>query len=344
MSAGGRLANRIRMRCLYTGESFRHLKGSPMAIDNKCPIPLATGDQALLESQVMAHLAHGSEWWAHPLGISKVFIDSREATVVHLDGHTELSDGKTFPMDSYAIGHLLPYAEPGVQVNGAPGLRVEAIRGTELHLTRVGGTSRLVLRGTSSTRWRQELADRWQSLDSDGYPPLWRDQILSSFERDDETKYPRVTKRDRDVAWLGSALLRRIALFHTSSSSYSTRSWLADGEWVFELDTRRDVPLDHDTLLARLTDPVWGLPLRINRSYCSCDGPPLPDDRWYTRQCTYHLAHTGGRPGGLQIRFRHYPPAGGTPREKLKRIGANPSWLDRVMPGIPADDSSEAFA
>jgi hypothetical protein len=81
-----------------------------------------------LESQVMAHLAHGSDWWAHPVGISEVRILPERDVVVHLDSHTTLLDGQTFAMSSYAVAHLLPYPEPGVQVNGAPGLRVEAIR------------------------------------------------------------------------------------------------------------------------------------------------------------------------------------------------------------------------
>lgn len=342
MSAGGRLANYIRKRCLYTGESFRYLKGSLKAIDNERPIPVATGDQALLESQVMAHLARGSEWWAHPVGISKVRITPRGDVVVHLDGHTELSGGRTFPMGSYAVEHLLPSAEPGIQVDGAVGLRVDAVQGTDLHLTRVGGSSRLVLRGTSGTRWRRELSDRWRSLDSGGYPPLWRESVLSSFERDDETAYPRTTRADRDLAWLGSGLLRRIALFHTASSAYSTRSWIAHGEWKFELETRRDVPLDHNSFLKLLADPTWGLPLRISRSHCSCDDQPRPHDAWYTRQCTYHLVHAGGQPGALQIRFLHYPSPDGNIREKLERAGAAPAWLDRVMPKSTSDDSSEA--
>jgi hypothetical protein len=231
MSARGFRTKRIRMRRLYTGESYSHLKGSRTPIDKEKPVPAAEADQALLESQVMAHLAHGSDWWAHPVGISEVHIPPGGDVVVYLDGHTALLDGQTFAMSSYAVAHLLPYAEPGIQVSGAPGLRVKAIRGTDLHLTRVGGDSHLVLRGTPGTRWQQELSDRWRSLDSGGYPPLWWEPALSSFERDDEAKHPRVRKRDRDFAWLGSGLLRRVALFHTSNSSYSTRSWLADGEW-----------------------------------------------------------------------------------------------------------------
>lgn len=40
----------------------------------------------------------------------------------------------------------------GVQVDDAPGVRVEAIQCTDLHLTRVGSNSRLVLCGTPGTQ------------------------------------------------------------------------------------------------------------------------------------------------------------------------------------------------
>jgi hypothetical protein len=172
---------------------------------------------------------------------------------------------------------------------------------------------------------------------------LWQEPTLSSFERDDEAEYPRVRKRDRDFAWLGSDLLRRVALFYTTNFPYSTRSWLADGEWVFELDTQREVQLNHKKFLDLLKDPVGGLPLRISQSHCSCDDPPLADDGWYMRQCTYHLVDKEGRPGGLQIRFRHRSKLGSNVREQLKRSGADPKWLDCVMPSSTANDSSEAF-
>ena len=55
MSAGGRLANRIQMRCLYTGESFRHLKGSLTAIDNERP-GTRSGEAFRAETLIMASL------------------------------------------------------------------------------------------------------------------------------------------------------------------------------------------------------------------------------------------------------------------------------------------------
>jgi len=83
-------------------------------------------------------------------------------------------------------------------------------------------------------------------------------------------------KDDRELAWLGSGLLRRIALFHSkASAAYSVRSWISDHEWKFELSMRRDVPFDHHRFVERLIDPAWGLPAAVSHSHCSRDGPPL---------------------------------------------------------------------
>lgn len=267
------------------------------------------------------------------MGISNARVSSENPIVVQLDSHVEISQGDNYPMAFHALDRLLPYAEPGVQVNGVPGLRIAVIRRDDLHLTLVNTNSRLILRGIPGTRWSTYLDQRWKSLDADGYPPLWKASTLTTHERDDADSCRLVRKTELDMQWLGSGLLRRIALFHTSSSAYSTRSWITDDEWIFELDTRNDVPLDHDTLLSRLTDPVWGLPLRVSSHHCTCDDPPPPDSR-YTRQCTYHLVNSQGLRCGMQIRFRSGPAVytDDSTRDELVRLGADSGWLDRVLP------------
>lgn len=334
MAAGGRLKQLLRTRCLHTGESPRQLKGAGEEIDNRRPIPDAEGDQAVLESQVFSKLSDGGTWWAHPLGIAKVRLSRREPVFVHLDSHTELSQGEKYPMSSHALDRILPFAEPGVQVNGVIGLRVAGIDGADLHLRLVNSESHLVIRGIPGTQWRDDLDARWESLQEDGYPPLWESPSQTIHENDDKKAHPGVRGTELDISWLGSGLLRRVALFHTISSAYSTRSWITGDEWIFELDTRHDVRLDHDRLLSRLTDPIWGLPLRIGDHHCSCDDPPLTNAR-YMRQCTYHLEHTGNQPCGLQFRFRSGPTVyGKNVREELGRLGADTAWLDRILPRV----------
>lgn len=335
MSAGGRLPTLVRKRIAYTGEPYQFALEALRNAGHPMPLPDSWGDQALLESQVLSKLGDGGSWSAHPLGISGVRLSPDKPVEVHLDSHVELSKGEDYPMAWHVLDRLLPYAEPDIQVNGILGLRIAAIRGNYLHLKLAETESRLVIRGIPGTRWEDYLDERWDSLVKADAPPLWRSPLVSDHERKDEQSHPHVRRTERDIAWIGAGLLRRIGLFHTSSSAYSTRSWITGNEWIFELDSRYDVPLDHDTLLARLTAAGWGLPLRMIEHHCTCNGPQLESDR-YIRQCTYELAHRE-RPGcGLQLRFRWGPAVYGRDvRRQLERLGADIDWLDRVLPGVP---------
>lgn len=333
MSSGGRLSTLVRTRITYTGETYQFALEALKNTLNPTRLPDSTGDQALLESQVLSKLGDGGTWSAHPVGIAGVRLRPGRPTVVYLDNHVELSQGEDYPVAWHALDRLLPYTESDIQVGGVLGLRIAAIRGNDLHLTLAETESRLIIRGVPGTKWDDYLEDRWKDLVRAHAAPLWRSPSFTHLERRDEQSHPLVRGTEKDIAWVGAGLLRRIALFHTSSSAYSTRSWITGSEWIFELDTRRDVPLDHDTLLARLTDPVWGLPLRVVEHHCTCDDPPFQNDR-YMRQCVYELAHRDGPGCGLQFRFRWGRAAyGKDARKQLERLGADTGWLDRVLPG-----------
>ncbi|MFJ8675154.1 hypothetical protein [Streptomyces sp. NPDC093589] len=234
-------------------------------------------------------------------------------------------------MSEYALAHLLPSAEPGVQVGGVMRLRVAGVRDLDLHLKLVNTESSLVLRGTRGTRWRDLLAERRRDLEEGGLVPLWDEPGPSSHELDDEREFASLVQRSRDLAWLGSGLLRRIAMFQHASTAYSTRSWITGNEWIFELDTHRDVPLAHDAFLKCLMDDVWGLPLKITHQFCDCS---LQGTARRGYQCTYYLEHRHPEvPGIMQIRFRWGDPAHGDDmRERFEELNADREWLNRVLP------------
>ncbi|MBX7473492.1 hypothetical protein K1Y80_46580 [Streptomyces sp. MAG02] len=234
-------------------------------------------------------------------------------------------------MADYALAHLLPSAEPGVQVGGVMRLRVIGVRDMDLHLNLVRTDSRLVLRGAPGTRWRPLLARQRRDLEEGGLVPLWDEAEASPYELADEREYTSLVRTDRDLAWLGSGLLRRIAVFQNFSTAYSTRSWIAGNEWIFELDTHRDVSLAHDAFLNRLMDDVWGLPLRVMRRYCGCG---LRATALRGHQCTFYLEHQHPDvPGVMQIRFRWGDPVHGDGvRQRLEDLNADRGWLDRVLP------------
>ncbi|MGP3927939.1 hypothetical protein [Streptomyces sp. 8N616] len=329
------------MRNLYTGEPHQLALEALRHADNRIPIPQASTQQAYLESQILAHLNSGGWWWAHPLGISAIRPSDRWPVVL-LDSHTELSGGAAHPMSDFAIVQLLPYAEPGIQVHAIPGVRVAATRGADLHLAMIGTDARVILRATKGTNWRQELSERRESLLDGKLHPLWEEPGLTHYEREHEAEAPLTMRAERNLAWLGSGLFRRIALFHTSSSAYSTRSWIQSDEWRIELDTATGVSLDHNGFLARLCDRSWGIPLKIERHNCTCH-LQFPPNRPLSRQCTYYLAHTHDDSGELQIRFRSeraFEDDG--VRATLESVGAEQSWLNRVLPATEASEDAEA--
>ncbi|MFC8129659.1 hypothetical protein [Streptomyces sp. NPDC057302] len=344
MTSGGRLEKLARTQQLYTGEPFAVAKKVMRGRDNHHPIHSGRPQQAHLEAEVFAKLCSGGQWWAHPLGLSHVQ-STTKSTVVHLDSHTTLSNGTSYARSGHALDQLLPSAEPGVQVNRVVGLRVVGIDGSDLHLTLVDSECHLVLRGIPGTDWAGELDECLRRYEKAEAPPLWQEPKLTTFEEAHIRDYPEMWKAERGLDWLGSALLRRIAIFQTASTAYSTRSWITGDEWIFELDTVRGIRLEHDVFLRHLLDPVWGLPLRIERQYCSCRPEQELGDSTYTLQCTYNLVHRGMNSGGLQLRFRHGPGVytGGT-RIKLGELGAPFRWLDRVLPEHSPDVASPSDA
>ncbi|MFE7533367.1 hypothetical protein ACFU67_03720 [Streptomyces rhizosphaericola] len=333
MAAGGRLTNLARTRSCYSGEPVQYAAEALRAYREDPFIPEAHGEQAVLESHVMTELGRGGEWWAHPVGIAGMRLAPGRPVVV-LDGHSGSRPGRKFPMADFALARLLPFAEPGIQVNGVMRLRVGDVRKADLHLELVDTDSRLVLRGTPGTRWRDVLAERRRDLEEGGLLPLWDEAEVSSYELEDEREFASLVRTGNDLAWLGSGLLRRIAMFQNFSTAYSTRSWITGDEWIFELDTLRDVPLDHDGFLDRLMDEILGLPLRITRRYCDCR--LLGRARGY--QCTFYLEHRHPDVRGvMQIRFRWGDSVyGDDVRDRLEDLDADQDWLDRVLPRRPA--------
>lgn len=328
MAAGGRLTHLARTRGRYSGEPFQYASEALRTHRHAPLLPDARGEQAVLEAQVMKELGRGGEWWAHPMGISGVRLEAG-CTVVLLDSHSGSRPGRAFPMSEYSLTHLLPCAEPGVQVGGVMCLRVAKIHHADLHLRLVCTDTRLVLRGVPGTHWSELLEQRWRNLERSGFVPLWLDAAPSPYELEDERQFASLVQDERDLAWLGSGLLRRIAMFQSFSTAYSTRSWINADEWIFELDTHRDVPLAHDAFLASLTENNWGIPMRIARRYCNCG---VSGRGGY--QCTFYLEHRHPDvPGTMQIRFR-WGDAGDVAhvRGRWEQLQADADWLDRVLP------------
>jgi hypothetical protein len=299
-------------------------------------IPDATGPQEHLEALILEHLRGDVDYFAHPLGIASV-TPRPDSITVTLDASTTRHDRL---LAAHALEGLLPAEVPTelrtegeTPVIGVPGLRVAQASRSALHLTLAKTTASLILTSDNSIDWSDLLATRESDLAADGYTPCWSEANFTDAERTFHRDHADLCQAVKEAAWLPSGLLRRVGLFHEVSTAFCTRYWVAGFDlWRFELKHEHGVPAPHEEFLAHLTDPKWGISLRVGRVHCVCDAPGI--DPQYDRQCTARLSSTGTREGTLQLRFT-------TMRNRcdysdvyhdLVRADAPQEWIRRVMP------------
>lgn len=305
------------------------------AAPGKPPIPTVDGAQSLLESRIMEVLSGGGWWWSHPFGVSSVSPHGHQATV-RLDAYTSDFSHRRATRVSHVIERLLPVAVPDVQVHGPIGLRVATANHRDMLLTLLGTNARVLLRASGEAAgWDTAIGEYAKLCTNQGIKPLWHNTGLSGEEYRDLSEYRRLEEDRNELAWLGSGLLRRIALFYNYSSAYSIKSWITGSEWRFELDHSRDTRVNHDGFISALVDERWGLPLRLTGRHCQCD---LPRDLIGAiegdRACTIFLSPAEPTyRGTLQIRFRSLGSGGPNydPRRELELVGADHKWLGRVF-------------
>lgn len=331
MAAGGHNKARAEKRIVYTGEEHE-LAAEAIPRRGDYRLPAAYGDQARLETQVLLNLGTSGSWWAHPIGISSVS-PGKGIIVVRLDKQT-LLNGQSYDLADHVLASLLPSGEAGaLQVNGVLGLRVSSIKRHVLRVALAGAGATVALRSADETDWAALIEERRRRFEGTEFTPLWQQPGITDYERETRACYQSVYTAEDQIAWLGSALLRRINLFASASSAYSTRWWMTGDELIFELDRVPEIPADHDVFLRELTHHIWGIALRVADRHCDCVSAAAQHRDSY--QCTYRLAHRGGLRGRMQIRFRAVEPYDRTElREQLEGTGAESGWLARVLPYV----------
>ncbi|MVU82318.1 hypothetical protein GPX89_34420 [Nocardia sp. ET3-3] len=311
-----------------------------LMIDPRKPIPAASDHQAQLEAMVLRQLADRRLRSPHPFGIARVRLLADNTPIIHLDSHGWAFE-KKYSSRLTVSETVLPHAQLDVEeVYGAIGLRVTAADERDMIVQLLGTNAKVILRTKERTAWTEYLRIRREKLFHEhGCIPLWEEPSLTAHERrhlDRHGRHPAET----DMAWLGSALLRRIAVLRTFGNAYSFRLWTNFEDWVIETSTRRDVPLNHSELMAWFTDPRWGAELRLQSEHCECRADSLFDTC-----CRFNLAHKGGEPGGLQMRFHHERHSDTIDyRQELEAVGTEAKWLDRVLPLEAGADGIETPA
>ncbi|MFJ5548666.1 hypothetical protein [Streptomyces sp. NPDC093225] len=300
------------------------------------PAPPAADAQALLESWVLEQLGLSPDLSAHPFGVASLTCSAASLTL-HLDPYLG-RERHSFP--EHCLHRLLPAAPApgsGDELGGIPGLRVGGTeaggRKLRLHMVDGLGPAQLTLAlppGLPETWPAVERRHRsW--VKGHGMRPLWATPWLDYEESD---YLDACLARARSArATMGSALLRRLALFHTSAAFYRVRCWDEGDTWKIDACTANPSTQGHDQLLQRLCHPRWGLPVNLAHAFCHCAGHESPYAWGHT--CAFYL--DGLEPSGAEAIYLrvHASPEGrdhDRQIETLRRAGAPKEWMDRAFP------------
>ncbi|MER5974603.1 hypothetical protein ABT112_33705 [Streptomyces sp. NPDC002055] len=302
------------------------------------PAPTASPAQTRLESRVLAQLGTSPSLCAHPFGIASL-TSSGTSLTLHLDAYL---DQERYSFPEHCLSRLLPAAPApgsGDDVPGIPGLRVSGVkaRGRQLHLHMVKGPGQAA---TLVLALPNGLAEDWADIEGrhrhwcehNGLRPLWTAPELDPVEADFLQAYPSLERgRTRQDA-VGSALLRRIALFHTVTAFYRVQCWDDGDSWKIDARTAHPRAPWHDQLLQRLCHPRWGLPVHVAHRFCHCAAPDTPYQ--WNHTCAFYLEGHTGTDDSIYLRV-HASPEG---RDydwqiaTLRQVGAPAGWMSRAFP------------
>ncbi|GAA5705635.1 hypothetical protein AQJ43_36345 [Streptomyces avermitilis] len=331
MSHGNALTQKARYRSRCTGIGHQACTQQHTTAEGQHPVPDSGPDQARLEAQVFEHLGGTIDYCAHPAGIAHVI-----PTGTHLTVALDPKLGPNHRLSQHCLEALLPTIYTGTDEDpegpgSAVGVRLRGIDADGLHLGLADTNARVTLAGPSQAEWTTALANHRARCRESHLIPLWDTPGLSEPERRYLDGDPAWWKEQADTAWLASGLLRRIALFHTVTKPYCVRYWRHGLGWRFELRYEHGLTVEHNTLIASLTHPKWGMPLQVKRDHCSCK--PCACDGGAERNCWFTLEMPDGQ-GEVGMHFRRARAdfdASGT-YERLVTAGANARWLEQVLP------------
>ncbi|WP_258018067.1 hypothetical protein [Streptomyces noursei] len=321
----------------YWAECSGHSRRAGLRTNH--PAPAASPAQTRLESLVLEQLGTSPSLCAHPFGIASLTSASTSLTL-HIDAYMGL-ERYSFP--EHCLNRLLPTAsapDNEKDVPGIPGLRVSGIeaggRQLHLHLHMVkdpGQAATLVLVLPRGLEEGWEVIERrhrhW--CEDNGLRPLWTTPHLDPVEADYLNAYPSLEGSQARRAAVGSALLRRIALFHTAAAFYRVQCWDDADSWKIDARTAHPRALWHDQLLQRLCHPRWGLPVHVAHRFCHCAEPNAPY-QWNHTCAFYFDGHTTGKDDPIYLRV-HASPEGRNydwQIKTLRQVGAPEDWMARA--------------
>ena len=329
----GTFLHTVRTRGMYTGESSRWLMGHA-SVSRSTPIPDASDPgQTRLEAAIFQALTSCGEYTPNPAGVVRTRIIADGTAVVHVDPRSAGFPNE-YELTQLISEKLLPCADPDAGLQGQAGVRVAGVDRADLALTFVGTSARVTLRAAPKSRWNSAIEAYRESLELGASKSLW-DTPEPTEEESYFLQAPRLGMRP-GIDWLASGLLRRVALYRTLGLAFHVSAWTFGNTWKIEIDTDPVHGAVHSRFLAAITDPVYGLPLRVTDATCMCDIPTWPPSS-AERNCWYHLDAKNGMPVDLQLRFRQQNP----PARLLDRFFAARVDPARVGSATPRSSSPQ---
>ncbi|MDX3488175.1 hypothetical protein [Streptomyces sp. ID05-18] len=253
---------------MYTGESYQQALSSQQTERIALPIP-GRAQQRFEARMFGAVVDSGRDFNEHPFGIRRIR-PGQETVTLHLESTERAVNLLRFALPSYS------------EQDGRNGLEGAWIRRRTRHGIEIAGASgeaSVWLTGLTTAEWtRAEVTVAEEQADQ-GQHSLWQHPPRGGPEPD-FPQSPTEAKQRRHWntylnggAWCASALLRRVAIFHTvTTADLVTCIRAAPGiigyegmgpvRWAFELDRRPGLPDSQHALIEALTDPDFGLPLR----------------------------------------------------------------------------------
>ncbi|NUU21785.1 MAG: hypothetical protein HOV68_09765 [Streptomycetaceae bacterium] len=303
------LARRARHHALLTGRRHGPSLAAARQLAPETPlVATASPAQALLEGRVFDKLRWPSTSTIFPFGIAWVDATRPDTSTIALEGDRMVAE---------VVTKLLPSQRRGSQDgSGLAGVRVDRID-EHVHLRTVDGSARLRLTGFDPALWQHHTAAQRELILAERGRWYTAPDTLEPGERAHHRRTAH-GRRDWDaVAWMTSALLRRVGLFTTVGLPLWTTAWSSGigGQVRYCIEMMYGPGTDprHDQFVERLTDPVHGLPMDVERTHCA--------RHRMGRYCTVDLITSDGRPGALNLRFREQTTdfmasfAVGSPRE-----------------------------
>lgn len=333
MMANNKSIRAMRDYQQYTGESLQYLSENLKLGNDYRSVADVTGAQQYLESRFLNAVGDQGEYLAHPFGFKAVRISPRGPLTLMLDPAP--AGVEHAPITLGFLEKLLPFSHEG-GVEGIALLRADVVDERRLELRCMGTNARLTLCSPGRTDWAAALAARRDQLTPE-FVPLWDSPTATDSERTPNRHH---LLRTESIAWIGSALLRRIALFHTSSTAHRSHMYCSvtkDGGfgWTVEMVVDQAAEMCHEQLIAALVRPGFGIPLVMTKMECWCTPNPEPEEA--RRACMFHFRHQDGRRGELRLRFCSEPtPSPAWQREHYHRAHANRRWINRVLPPATA--------